>query len=68
MQIARDKLEEAAEVLGLSFMDFENLTLAALNEAFYAAAREHHPDRGGDGEAWLVAARARDLIKAYLGR
>lgn len=71
MQIARDKLDEAARILGLSFADFENMTTPVLNkalkEAFNKVAQERHPDRGGDGEAWLAVVRARDLIRTYLG-
>lgn len=60
-RVAPDRASEPIDphvLLGVT----TNATLAELKLAFRAKALEHHPDRGGDAEAFMAIKRAYDTL------
>ena len=55
----------AAEVPGLLPEDLR--TVEAINRAFRAASRLHHPDAGGSTDAFRLISNARDVLLAAFG-
>lgn len=57
-------LADAFKIMGLPM----TATAAEARKAYYKAAREHHPDKGGDAEKFKVLNNAYQAVKLHFGK
>ncbi|MDY6909803.1 MAG: J domain-containing protein [Thermodesulfobacteriota bacterium] len=61
-------IPDACRILGISREEFETMSVRDLTRCFKRRAMAHHPDRGGDHEAFIRTTRAYEELLLRKGR